>query len=786
VLLLAMLGAVSLSAGIGHAGSLDLTWTTPTSTVSGKPLTNLTSFRVYYGTANAGCPGATYVQVASPSPNPTSNQSLTWTLTGLAAGSAYYVGVTAVDATGQESGCATTPEPVVARGDFSVTPAGSVSFGAVSVGNSIDRTFTIQNGGSATVTGSAAVSSPFKIVAGSPYSIAAGARADVTVRFSPTAAASATSNVTFTGPGGATISRILTGTGTPAGSQPSVPSPLTVTLTAPAPGARVSGSAVILTAEATGAAAVAGVQFKVNNLNLGNEVTTRPFRLSWYTLSTPDGLHTLTAVARDAAGNVSISAPVTVTLANRSGADLTPPTLMLSAPATWGGYSTSAATVTLAGTATDNVGVTQVTWTNSRGGSGTASGTTNWTAGGIALQPGANAITLTARDAAGNARTAAITVTRTAATSLMVSLTAPVNGATVSGPAVIVSAKVSGVNVVGVQFRVDDVNLGSEVTRPPYSVSWNALSTPNGVRTLAAVVRDTAGNVQISAPVRVTLANPVPTVSLTTPVNGATVSGPAVIVTANVVGANVAGVQFRVDDVNLGSEVTRPPYRLSWNTLSTPNGVRTLAAVVRDATGTLRTSAPVRVTLANPVPTVSLTAPVNGATVSGAAVIVTANVVGTNVAGVQFRVDDVNLGSEVTTPPYRLSWNTLSTPNGVRTLRAVVRDATGALVTSAPVSVTLANAAPPPLTISLTGPLNGAIVAGPAVILTANVGGTNVAGVQFKVNNRDLGGEITSAPYRISWYTLSTPNGQHSITAVVRDAAGKVTLSSPVTVTLRN
>ena len=55
-----------------------------------------------------------------------------------------------------------------------------------------------------------------------------------------------------------------------------------------------------------------------------------------------------------------------------------------------------------------------------------------------------------------------------------------------------------------------------------------------------------------------------------------------------------------------------------------------------------------------------------------------------------------------------------------------------------------------------------------------------------KVNNLNLGSEITTPPYRISWYALSTPNGPHKITAVVRDAAGNVTISPAVTVTLGN
>src|SRR5439155_154757 len=68
-------------------------------------------------------------------------------------------------------------------------------------------------------------------------------------------------------------------------------------------------------------------------------------------------------------------------------------------------------TVTFGGTASDNVGVTQVAWTNSAGGTGTASGTASWTASGITLKLGTNVLTVTARDAAGNTGTARLTVT---------------------------------------------------------------------------------------------------------------------------------------------------------------------------------------------------------------------------------------------------------------------------------------------------------------------------------------------------------------------------------------
>lgn len=73
------------------------------------------------------------------------------------------------------------------------------------------------------------------------------------------------------------------------------------------------------------------------------------------------------------------------------------------------------ATVSLAGTAVDAVGVTEVTWSNAAtGGSGTAVGTSDWSIASISLNEGSNVITVTARDAANNTGTDVISVVRQA------------------------------------------------------------------------------------------------------------------------------------------------------------------------------------------------------------------------------------------------------------------------------------------------------------------------------------------------------------------------------------
>src|SRR3989454_3034277 len=198
----------------GGAGILDASWTAPTTYTDGSPLTNLAFYRVYYGTSNPPCPGPSFFQVASPTPSPPDNQTVTFRITGLSTPPTLYnVSVTAVNTSGQESACATVAS-AVARIDFAVSPTGTMNFGSVRVGSSADQFFTVSNTGGGTVSGIVSTSAPFSIVSGSPFSLVGhGATQAVTARFTPTTSATATSNVTFA-VGGNTLSLIVTGTGT--------------------------------------------------------------------------------------------------------------------------------------------------------------------------------------------------------------------------------------------------------------------------------------------------------------------------------------------------------------------------------------------------------------------------------------------------------------------------------------------------------------------------------------------------------------------------------------------
>src|SRR5207245_4519636 len=112
--------------------------------------------------------------------------------------------------------------------------------------------------------------------------------------------------------------------------------PPTVSITAPAPGATVSGRATV-TASATDNVGVAGVQFQLDGGPLGAEVFGAAWTATWDTTTASLGTHTLTAVARDAAGNVGAAAGVTVTVA-----DTTPPVV---SAVTAGSITTSGAAI---------------------------------------------------------------------------------------------------------------------------------------------------------------------------------------------------------------------------------------------------------------------------------------------------------------------------------------------------------------------------------------------------------------------------------------------------------
>ena len=115
---------------------------------------------------------------------------------------------------------------------------------------------------------------------------------------------------------------------------------------------------------------------------------------------------------------------------------------------------------------------------------------------------------------------------------------------------------------------------------------------------LTARRADAAGNITTSAAVTVTVSNAgrqpsdttAPSVAVSAPADGSTVSGEITITADSLDNIAVASVQFMLDGANLGADDTTAPYSVSWDTTSAGNGTHALTARARDAAGNMTTS----------------------------------------------------------------------------------------------------------------------------------------------------------------------------------------------------
>ncbi len=293
----------------------------------------------------------------------------------------------------------------------------------------------------------------------------------------------------------------------------------------------------------------------------------------------------------------------------------------------------------------------------------------------------------------------------------------------------------------------------------------------------------------IAAPADTTL----PVVSFTAPTNAQTVSGSSVnlAATASDNSGTVTKVEFYQGTTLLGEDTTSP-YSYTWNTTSLTNGSYTLNAKAYDAAGNIGTAS-VTVTVDNSVadttlPTVSLTAPANNATISGSSMLTATASDNVGVTKVEFYQGTTLLGED-TTSPYSYTWNLGAVADGSYTLSAKAYDAAGNIGISGNVTVTVNAAAPADTTlpvVSFTAPTNAQTVSGSSVNLaaTASDNSGTVTKVEF-YQGTTLLGEDTTSPYSYTWNTTSLTNGSYTLNAKAYDAAGNIGTAS-VTVTVDN
>ncbi|MCK9351699.1 MAG: Ig-like domain-containing protein [Candidatus Paceibacterota bacterium] len=213
-----------------------------------------------------------------------------------------------------------------------------------------------------------------------------------------------------------------------------------------------------------------------------------------------------------------------------------------------------------------------------------------------------------------------------------------------------------------------------------------------------------------------------PEVAITSATAGATTSATITVRVAATDNVGVAGVKLRIDGepMRVGPygtqdiEDTIPPFEFTWDTSAYAensggckgrlysDGTHVLTVVARDAAGNIATSAPVSIVVSNPdvnAPTVSITAPISGSTVSGTSTI---SVIANDqcpgrVSEVTLKLDGepLNVGEATISRGgrYEFQWNTSSITNGKHKLVAQARDTAGNIGVSATVSIKVNNAA---------------------------------------------------------------------------------------------
>jgi M6 family metalloprotease-like protein len=185
-----------------------------------------------------------------------------------------------------------------------------------------------------------------------------------------------------------------------------------------------------------------------------------------------------------------------------------------------------------------------------------------------------------------------------------------------------------------------------------------------------------------------------PSTSITSPANGATVSGTATVSASATDNVGVSRVELYVDGA-LASTDHASPFSFSWDTTTASNGAHSLTSKAYDAAGNVGTSAAVSVTVSNTItdtqaPVTSVTSPANGTTVSAIVMVTASATDNVGVSRVEFYVDGA-LASTDTTAGYSHAWNTTTIANGTHTLYTKAYDAAGNVGTSATVSVTVSN-----------------------------------------------------------------------------------------------
>ncbi len=521
---------------------------------------------------------------------------------------------------------------------------------------------------------------------------------------------------------------------------------------------------------------IQSVQFFAGTNSLG-QTTNSPFNLVW--TNVPVGSYALTAVATDNQGDSAVSTPINVTIVTNKW-----PLPKILSPTNGVTFFTPS-NVTVSATASDPDGF--ITLLELYDGAVKLSQTTATNLFLTLTNPPAGTHVLTLR-----ATDNWFTTSTSAPVSIVISnplpsiaITNPTSGSIfLEATNITIRTKASDTNgsVASVEFFAGTNSLGI-VTNTPFSLAWSNVSL--GSYALTALAIDNEGGGSTSAPVNITVVtNKLPTVSITTPTNGATFFSASNFTVTAVAADNdgtITSLEIFDGAIKLAQSSNSP---LSHVITNAAIGVHTFSARAADNWFGTNTSSPVIVTIANPAPSIAITNPINGANYlehTNITILARASDTNGTISAVEFFANTNSLGV-VTNNPFNIVWSNV--PLGSFSLTAVAIDNEGASTVSAPISINVVTNKIP--LVSIFTPTNGAtFLTSSNFTVIANAWDSD--GVISLLELFDGTNKISqSSSSSLSFVVTNASIGTHTFTARASDNWFGTNISSGIIVTVTN
>lgn len=532
----------------------------------------------------------------------------------------------------------------------------------------------------------------------------------------------------------------------------------------------IVGGTIDVTADASdGGSGLSTLTLEDNNGQIGS-VSSAPNTFSWDTTRVDDGSRTLTLTATDNEGNTTTET-LMVTVDNT-----VPANVQFNTPADGSVVSGTAVTVEIQG----NDNQTSVDALELRDSSGIPIDSDNmnnpatfsWDS--TSVSDGQQSLTAVAYDEAGNTTSTSISVT--------VDNTAP--GLTISNPSnnadvtdtVSISASASEPtsSVASMEIKIDGTTVNTASSSNSIGYSWDSTTEPDGMHTVTVSATDTAGNtasetrtvyVDNSAPYNVTFDN----LTSNQAVNGTV----GVDVSAADDESGIQSISLSDNDGQVGS-VASSPDTISWDTTGLSDGSKTLTLTAEDNVGNT-TTATLNVVVDNTAPTVNITNPGDGNTLSGSTSIdANASDSQTSVTDININLDgspfDSSMASSISS-----SWDTTTGSDGQKTIEVTATDEAGN-VGSSTITVSVDNNGP---TITFNTLSAGTTVSGSSQTVdpTASDAGSSVASMTLFID-RNQETNVSGSSISATWDTTLSPDGKVRVDVEATDDSGNTSTES--------